>query len=308
MFDSLWVEKYRPKTLNELVLTKANRVSLLELEKRQEIPNLLFIGHAGIGKTSLAEIITNDILKCQYIYINASDENGIDTIRTKVTSFSQTKSLDGKLKVIILDEVDGLTMDAQRALRNTMEEYSSNTRFILTANYKHRVIPPLHSRTQSYDLSPPIENCVERVCYILKSENINVDSKDKPNLVKLIKCHFPDLRKTINEIQKSCVGGSLIIKTLSRHDEFIKKVLECTLTDSLSVRKYVIENEQLFNNDYPSLLTDLFNYIMDSNLESTVKKQSMLVVSEHLYRSAFVLDQEINFYSCCIQLEKSRAR
>lgn len=308
MFDSLWVEKYRPSTLDELVLTDTNRNALLELKKQQEIPNLLFIGNAGIGKTSLAKIITNDILSCQYIYINASDENGIDTIRTKVTSFSQTKSLDGKLKVIILDEVDGLTMDAQRALRNTMEEYSSNTRFILTANYKHRVIPPLQSRTQSYDLSPPIESCVERVCHILKAESINVNPKDKPELVKLIKCHFPDLRKTINEIQKSCVNGILTLKTLSRHDDFIKTLLNRALQDSLSVRKYVIDNEHLFSNDYPALLADLFNYIMDSNLESTLKKHTMLVVSEHLYRSAFVLDQEINFYSCCIQLEKSRTR
>lgn len=165
IFDSLWVEKYRPSNLQEMVLDDKTRISFEEYKSTQMIPNLLFIGNAGIGKTSLAKVIAKDVIKdSQYLYINASDENGIDTIRVAVTNFAKTRSLTGALKIVILDEVDGLTMDAQRALRNTMEEYSSNTRFILTANYKHRVIQPLQSRSQSFDLTPPIKSCVSRVC------------------------------------------------------------------------------------------------------------------------------------------------
>jgi len=131
IFDSLWVEKYRPSNLQEMVLDDKTRISFEEYKSTQMIPNLLFIGNAGIGKTSLAKVIAKDVIKdSQYLYINASDENGIDTIRVAVTNFAKTRSLTGALKIVILDEVDGLTMDAQRALRNTMEEYSSNTRFI----------------------------------------------------------------------------------------------------------------------------------------------------------------------------------
>ena len=156
-FNSLWVEKYRPKTLEDFICTEANKDIIASFKNKEEIPNLLFTGTPGLGKTTLAKIIVNDILGCQYLYINASDENGIDTIRTKVTSFAQTKSIDGKIKVIILDEADGLSIDAQRVLRNTMEEFARITRFILTANYKYRVIPALQSRCQSLELTPPLE-------------------------------------------------------------------------------------------------------------------------------------------------------
>jgi len=156
-FSNLWIEKYRPKTLDDIILSDDTRNFILSCKDKKEIPNLLFSGIQGIGKTSLAKIIVNDILACQYLYINASDENGIDTIRNKVVGFSKTKSLDGNLKVIILDEVDGISLEAQKALRNTMEEYSFNTRFILTGNYKHKIINALISRCQELNLTPPLE-------------------------------------------------------------------------------------------------------------------------------------------------------
>ena len=166
MLNSIWTEKYRPKTLNEMVLSPDNRNYFSSL--KGEVPNLLFIGTPGIGKTTIAKVIVQDILKCQYLYINASDENGIDTIRNKVNNFSQTKSFDGNIKIVILDECDGITIDGQRALRNTMEEYSAYTRFILTANYKHKIIPPIQSRAQCFDLNPVISDVVTRIGYILK--------------------------------------------------------------------------------------------------------------------------------------------
>ena len=199
-FKNFWIEKYRPSTLSSIALSDENRKIINKFYDDKEIPNLLFVGNAGIGKTSLAKILVNEALQCQYLYINASDENGIDTIRTKVTSFSMVKSIDGNIKVIILDEVDGLSLDAQRALRNTMEEYSQFTRFILTANYKHKVIPPLQSRCQSLDLVPPLDAFVDRCYNVLQSEEVSADLKE---VEKFVKGFYPDLRKAINELQKS---------------------------------------------------------------------------------------------------------
>ena len=305
MFDNLWIEKYRPKTLSEIVLTHNNRAVFEKFDRCKEIPNLLFVGNAGIGKTSLAKIICKSILECQYLYINASDENGIDTIRTKVTNFARTKSFDGKNKCIILDETDGLSMDAQRALRNTMEEYSGMTRFILTANYNHKIITPLQSRCQSFDLTPPVDMCYERVLQILTDEGVDVPEPDLPRLEQFVKSSYPDLRKCINEIQKNSVKGELVFDNLIKvKDAFVESLYNIVKNDLvLKARKKVIENETVFNGDYPELMRSLFNYIHDCDTISDQKKaEQFVVISEHLYRSAFVVDQEINFYSCLIAI------
>jgi len=173
----------------------------------------------------LAKIICNSILECQYLYINASDENGIDTIRTKVTNFARTKSYDGKIKCIILDETDGLSMDAQRALRNTMEEYSGMTRFILTANYNHKIIEPLQSRCQSFDLTPTLKGCITRIKEILQRESVNVSDSDSDRLEQFVKTCYPDLRKCINEIQKNTIGGKVVFDNLIKvKDAFVESL------------------------------------------------------------------------------------
>jgi len=303
MFDNLWVEKYRPATLDEMVLSEDNKKYFKSITN--EIPNLLFVGTPGIGKTTIARIIVQDILKCQYLYINASDENGIDTIRSKVSNFSQTKSIDGNVKVVILDEADGITLDGQRALRNTMEEYSGYTRFILTANYKHKIIPAIQSRTQYFDLNPPIQEVLIRVVHILKAEKIKLPEEEKKNLVKVIKDNYPDIRKTINIIQKCGVTGSLIVKDVSDKNEIVNKI-EVYLKGKnvLDLRKYLIENENEFQGDYGNLLKLYLNHIYNSQMNADNKKQSILLISDHLYRDAFVLDKEINAFACFVQLEK----
>jgi replication factor C small subunit len=308
MFDNLWVEKYRPAKLDDIILSDENRTIVQQYESNGEIPNLLFCGNPGTGKTSLAKVIVNNILECQHLYINASDENGIDTIRSKVTQFAQTRSFDGSIKVIILDECDGLSQDAQRALRNTMEEFAAMTRFILTANYNHKIIPALQSRCQSLDLTPPLDACMDRLDYILLGQGITVDDEQRKQLKQFAKVNYPDLRRIINEVQKYTVTGSLKMADNSTCNDMVKKVLALTLSGHvLKVRKFVIENEEKFNGDYTHLLRQLFDYIDKSNLTDTQKGMGLVIVAESMYRSAFVVDQEINFYSCMIQLSNVKS-
>ena len=303
-FSNLWIERYRPHTLDDLVCTSFTKESLVSFKDKAEIPNLLFTGAAGIGKTSVAKIIVNDILECQYLYINASDENGIDTIRHKVVNFAQTMSIDGKIKVIILDECDGLSIDAQRALRNTMEEFAGITRFILTANYKYKIIPALQSRCQSFDLTPPVDLAVKRCVSILKKENITVPDDQRVKLVEFIKGTYPDLRKCINELQKFSSSGTLVLNDTKNNKvlELIFKEVKKKNVETL--RKALIESEHTFNSDYTTLLRNLFNFIDDTETNADLKRFYLLTLSEYLYRDSFVIDKEINCYACLIQLSE----
>lgn len=301
---NLWCEKYRPQVLEDVALTDNARSFFENISG--EIPNLLFVGPPGTGKTTTARIIVNDILNCNYLYINASDESGIDTIRYKVANFAQTKSFDGNVKVIILDEGDYLSSNAQAALRNTMESYAEYCRFIITANYKHKIIPPLQSRCQYVDIKPSLEDAVKRCAFILKSENIEVPNDQKPRFLEIIKANYPDLRKCINEIQKNCIGGKLSINDITNNDVVLSTVHKMIYEDrnSLGLRKFLIENEQQFYGDYDNLLKDFVNHLYNTSLQDDVKKTSIAIIAEHLYRSAFVVDKEINAIACLIELEK----
>jgi len=307
MFNNLFVEKYRPTKLDDLVLSESNRKFFSNIT--DEIPNLLFVGTPGLGKTTLARILVNDILKCQYLYINASDENGIDTIRSKVVSFSQTMSLDGKLKVVILDEADGITIDGQRALRNTMEEYSSRTRFILTANYKHKIIPAIQSRAQFFDLMPPFDDVVKRVVEIVKKEGIKVDADQKPNFVNVIKQSYPDIRKVINDVQKATINGNFAVDHSIDSKEIVDKIHQDIQSNQvIKLRKYLIEHENEFQGDYHNLMKQYLNYVYQisnsNNFNDNKKRQYIVTISEHMYKDVFVLDKEINAFACWVNLEQ----
>jgi replication factor C small subunit len=299
MFNNLYVERYRPKTLADIVLTSEERLYFESLKSKEEIPNLLFAGNPGTGKTTLSKIIATDILDCQYLYINASDENGIDTIRSKVIGFASTKSLDGKLKIVLFDECDALTLDSQKALRNVIEEYSHNTRFIFTCNYLFKIIPALQSRCQIFNLAPPIDGVLNRVVAILKHEGITVPDTEKPKLVELVRSGYPDMRRIINDIQKFSYTGTLTIK-----DNQVKSIANKVVSkirgkvSPQELRKFVIEREQEFSGDYLQLLKEMFEVMFESDADAN----TLLVISEGMYKDAIVIDKEINWFSTCLKL------
>ena len=303
-FDKIWVEKYRPVTLNDIILDKRT-LSVIK-EFKNEIPNLLFVGNPGTGKTTLARVIVNDILGCNYLYINASDESGIDTIRHNITNFAQTKSFDGGVKVVILDEADGLTPQAQAALRNTMETFAKYCRFILTANYKHKIIPALQSRCQALDIKPVVELAVKRCYHILKKEKVKVSDEQKIKFIQLVKRHFPDLRKAINELQKNVIDSELCIANINSDNELLETIYKKLASSKcLEARKYLIENEDRFQGDYDTLLANFLNFTYSSNLEDNKKKTCIATIADHLYKSAFVVDKEINAFACLVNLENA---
>jgi len=282
----LWVNKYRPQIIDDFMgsLNLLNQIDYF-LEKGN-IPHLLFYGPAGTGKTSLAKLIVKE-LECEYLYINASDERGIDTIRDKIIPFASSMGF-GSTKVVILDESDYLTPQAQATLRNTMETFSVNTRFILTCNYLERIISPLQSRCQSFEITPPDKKEVKEYCWkLLKQEEIEHSKED---LQGVITQFYPDIRKIINTFQGSIVSNRLVIDDGSiKNSEIGPKVIE-----GLKKRNNIANLRQTIASSGAKEFDGLFRYLYD-NVSSFTKNEgeAILAIAKYQYEYTFVIDKEI---------------
>ena len=310
MSDFLWVEKYRPKRIEDCILTEELKTTFTQFLKQKEIPNLLLSGTAGTGKTTVARALCEE-LGADYIIINGSDEGRqIDTVRQKIKNFASTVSLteQSNHKVVIIDEADYMNADSvQPALRNFIETFYKNCRFIFTCNYKNKIIPALHSRCTVIDFK--ITNgqvkktamlFMKRMELLLKEENIEFDKKV---LAELIQKYYPDFRRTINELQRYSVRGTIdsgILFSISNENikELITSLKEKRFND---MRKWVVQNLD----KEPS---HLFKMIYDSlydNLDTKSIPQAILILARHQYKAGFVADQEINMVACLIEIMAS---
>ena len=302
--DFLWVEQYRPKTIDDCILPDSLKNLFSSFIKKGELSNMLFSGTPGIGKTTVAKALCEQ-MNCDWIMINGSEEGGIDVLRNKIKNFASTVSLSGGKKVVILDEADYLNpQSTQPALRGFVEEFHKNCRFILTCNFKNRIIEPLHSRFSNIEFKvnpkdkPKLASRLfERAIYILKEQN--VDYEDKV-LVELITKHFPDFRKLINELQRYSVSGSIdagILVNVS--DENLKTpVTHLKNKEFGDMRKWVVNN---LDNDPVKIFRKIYDTLY-TNLEPSTIPHAVLIIADYQYKSAFVADQEINLVACLTEL------
>lgn len=291
----LFVERYAPQTIAECILPKNIKHSFQEFVATGKVPNLILAGGAGIGKTSSVKALCKEI-NADMMFMNASSERGIDDVRNKMFSFGSTTSLTGDRKVLLLDEADNLTGDAQKALRAAMEELQNNCSFVLTCNYKNKLIPALHSRCAVIDfIIPPKEKPAlasqffKRLCGILDENLVIYDDKV---VAAFVNKHFPDFRRALNEIQRYSQGGKIDTGILTEVCVVsVKAVIESLKNKKFKeVRTWVVEN---LDQDFTSLARSLYDEL-PSHLEPSSIPQSVLTIAEYSYKSAFVVDQEVN--------------
>ncbi len=301
----IWVEKYRPKTIDECILPKDQKDYFKNLVANGEIQNMLLCGTAGTGKTTVARALCEE-LKSDYIVINGSEESGIDVLRTKIKSFASTVSFTGNTKVVILDEADYLNPNStQPALRGFIEEFANNCRFIFTCNFKNRIIAPLHSRCAVVEFKIPNKEkpaiagaFFRRVTDILSFESIQADGKV---VAKVVEKHFPDFRRTLNELQRYSQSGQIdegILTNLSdvNMNDLVKALKD---KDWKKMRSWVVHN---MDSDPVSL----FRKVYDTLLPLTNQvPQLVLTLADYQYKSAFVSDQEINLVACLTEIMAS---
>ena len=301
----LWVEKYRPQKVADCILPQDTHETFMQMVERGEPQNLLLSGGAGCGKTSVARALCND-LGCDYIVVNCSEDGNIDTLRTRIRNFASTVSLtEGVKKVVILDEFDySNAQSTQPALRGFIEEFAGNCRFILTCNFKNRIIEPLHSRCTCIDFRIPNKQkpqmagkFLERAGEILKAEGIAYDEKV---VAQLIMKHFPDFRRILNELQRYSVNGKIDVGILQNlGDAQIKTLLKAMKgKDFPSVRKWVVEN---LDNDQTRIYRSIYDSLYE-NLDGASIPQAILILADYQYKAAFAADSEINLTACLVQL------
>jgi DNA polymerase III delta prime subunit len=292
----LWVEKYRPKTIDECILPDSLKQTFKEFIASGQLPNFLFSGTAGVGKTTVAKALCNEV-GAEYLLINGSEESGIDILRTKIKSFASSVSLTDSKKVVILDEADYLNANStQPALRGFIEEFSANCRFIFTCNFKNRIIEPLHSRCSvvefkidNKDKQTIAAGFFKRATNILKDENIEFDPKV---VAEVVTRHFPDYRRILNELQRYSVTGKIdsgILVNLS-DESYRELVTNLKTKDFTGVRKWVAKNSDI---ETTQLFRDLYDKAVEF-LEPKSIPQLVLILADYQYKAAFVADHELN--------------
>ena len=304
MSEFLWVEKYRPRTIDQCVLPKGLTKTFTEIASTGELPNMMFSGTAGVGKTTVAKALCN-MLDLDYIVVNGSEEGNIDTLRGKIKQFASSVSLHGSYKVVILDEADYLNpQSTQPALRGFIEEFSNNCRFILTCNFKNRIIEPLHSRCSVYDFSIPnaekpaiAGGIFKRVTNILDTEGVKYDQKV---VAELVQKYFPDFRRILNECQRYSVSGTIDSGILSNLGDDNVKGLIATLKDKnfKAMRKWVADNMDTEPHAiYRKIYDNMSDYLQPQSIPQVV-----LILADYQYKNAFVADHELNTVACMTEI------
>ena len=301
--EFLWVEKYRPKTIADTILPKQLKQTFQNIVDSGEIPNMLFTGTAGLGKTTVARAICNE-LGLDYIVINGSEEGNIDTLRGKIKQFASSVSLSGGYKVVILDEADYLNpQSTQPALRGFIEEFSQNCRFILTCNFKNKVIEPLHSRCGVYEFNTTKKDMIDlcgsfmtRLMDILNKENVTYN---KEVIANLITKHAPDWRRILNESQRGSIGGSIntdvIISDNSQYSDLYKHLKD---KDFKKMRKWVVNNVDV---EPAAIFRGVFD-TMEGHVKPESIPQLILILADYQYKNAFVADHELNMVACLTEV------
>ena len=303
MEQLLWTEKYRPKKIEDCILPERLKTPFQEYVNQGKIPNLLLAGGAGVGKTTVAKAMCEEI-GCDVMVINGSDESGIDTFRTKIKNFASSMSLAGGRKVIIIDEADYLNPNStQPALRNAIEEFAGNCSFIFTCNFKNRIIDPLHSRCavidfqlKSNEKSQMAAQFFKRIQQVLQSENVEYDDKV---IAELVKKHFPDFRRVINELQRYSQFGKIDSGILAQIvdvsiNDIIKFIKE---KDFGAIRKWVASNDVDATTFFRKLYDNLYDVLKPQSIP-----QAVIILADYQYKQAFVADQEINTVACLTEL------
>lgn len=298
----LWVEKYRPHKLDDCILPDDQLKTFREFVATGEIPNMLLCGSAGVGKTTIARAICEE-LGCDYIVINGSEESGIDVLRTKIREFASSVSFGGKTKVVILDEADYLNPNStQPALRAFIEEFANNCRFIFTCNFKNRIIAPLHSRTAviefkltKADRPKMAGRFMKRLSDILATENVTFNEKV---VAEVLKKHFPDYRRVLNELQRYSVSGTIDEGILVNIQEVNMKELVASLKskDFKKMRNWVVDN---LDNDPNLIFRKIYDTILD---EVKYPSQLVLLLADYQYKAAFAANPEINLVACLAEI------
>ena len=301
--DFLWVEKYRPKTIAETILSNSLKETFQKIVDSGDIPNMLFSGTAGTGKTTVAKALCNQ-MNLDYIMINGSEDGNIDTLRGKIKQFASSISLQGGVKVVILDEADYLNpQSTQPALRGFIEEFSNNCRFILTCNFKNRIIEPLHSRCGVYefnttkkDMAVLMQQMFERSCGILDQEGVEYDKKD---LLPIVSKFAPDWRRVLNELQRRAVLGSMASTVSANSDNAINDLFaHLKDKDFKKMRAWVVNN---IDTDAAAIFRAIYDRMSDK-IESQSIPQLVLILADYQYKNAFVADHELNVVACLTEV------